>query len=97
VHSVMNVQHGGFKFFVIFIVPWTILSDQKQILNFLDAFWQKKAIFTFAMPKTKKSKKSLKNFFFWFFYSIFKMLVKPRKYFFTMKNTCKVECKSEKS
>ena len=25
VHTVMNVQHGGFKFFVIFIVPWTIL------------------------------------------------------------------------
>jgi hypothetical protein len=30
VQTVMNVQHGGFKFFVIFIVPWTILSDQKN-------------------------------------------------------------------
>jgi hypothetical protein len=30
VQTVMNVQHGGFKFFVIFIVPWTILSDQKK-------------------------------------------------------------------
>jgi hypothetical protein len=36
----MNVQHGGLKVLVIFIVHWTILSDQK-ILNFLDAFWQK--------------------------------------------------------
>ena len=35
VHTVMNVQHGGFKFFVIFIVPWTILSDQ----NFFYIFW----------------------------------------------------------
>ena len=30
VQTVMNVQHGGFKFFVIFIVTWTILSDQKK-------------------------------------------------------------------
>jgi hypothetical protein len=30
VHSVMNEQHGGFKCFAIFIVPWTILSDQKK-------------------------------------------------------------------
>ena len=31
VHSVMNVQHGGLKFFVIFIVTLIIKNDQKNI------------------------------------------------------------------
>jgi hypothetical protein len=51
-HSVMNVQHGGFKYFVIFIVPWTIIGDQK---NFLP-----KIVHFYFCQKLKNQKK---NFF----------------------------------
>ena len=31
----LEAQHGGLKYFVIFIVPWTNLSDQ----NFFKILW----------------------------------------------------------
>ena len=63
----MNVQHGGFKFFVIFIVPWTILSDQKNFKIFWMHFGENRPFLLFPCQKLKIQKKFdlkvEKNFF----------------------------------
>lgn len=63
----MNVQHGGFKFFVIFIVPWTILSDQKNFKIFWMHFGENRPFLLLPCKKLKIQKKFdqkvVKNFF----------------------------------
>lgn len=67
VQTVMNVQHGGFKFFVIFIVPWTILSDQKNFKIFWMHFGENRPFLLLPCKKLKIQKKFdqkvVKNFF----------------------------------
>jgi len=53
----MDVQHGGFKFFVIFIVPWTILSDQKIFLIFWMHFGENRSFLLLPCQKLKIKKK----------------------------------------
>jgi hypothetical protein len=53
VQIVMNAQHGVFKFFVIFIVPWTILGDQKFFKIFWIDFGENRPFFLFPFSCQK--------------------------------------------
>jgi hypothetical protein len=66
VHTVINGQHGGLKFFVIFIVPWTIFKLKKKFKIFWMHLGKNRPFLLLPCQKLKNqkkmTKKSKKNF-----------------------------------